>query len=252
MPDEVAEPKETTEASATERKMVAEIDGAQASSIEVEASPGEKPAKTADKPVAVDSPYANISKKHILVVDDTMPMRKLLAKTLQRVGAVVEEAENGHEALDHSRKAYGRQVPFDLILLDLMMPGMNGFETLQHLRADPDTRKTPVIVVTAKGDRDSLIKCAKYKVAGYILKPFSTQKIIETIEQLFTKKEEKPAEPVGLTLEQVAELRQILLETARRAIDEKLSTAENAENELVAKTALEYIDSHCPGSKNEG
>jgi len=81
----------------------------------------------------------------VLVVDDDADLRQLLRRALEREGFVVSEAENGHVALDHVREA-----PPGLVLLDLLMPTMDGFEFVHEFRREEAYRSIPIIVLTAK------------------------------------------------------------------------------------------------------
>ena len=90
-------------------------------------------------------------RKKILIVDDESIMVSILQRHVSNAGFVFEVASNGQEALDKIQK----EMP-DLVLLDLMMPGMSGFETCRRIRADEKTKKLPVIIITAlRSDTDS-------------------------------------------------------------------------------------------------
>jgi CheY-like chemotaxis protein len=85
------------------------------------------------------------SRTQVLVVDDDPKTREMLRRTLQKAGCTVAEAANGSEAIE----ALERATP-GLVLLDLMMPGMDGFEVLERLQGEETWREVPVIIVTAK------------------------------------------------------------------------------------------------------
>jgi adenylate cyclase len=104
----------------------------------------------------------------ILVVDDTAANRDLLSRRLARDGHSVTTAEDGNIALD----AVGRQ-DFDLILLDLMMPEVSGFEVLRRLKADPEHRHIPVIMISALDEIDSIVGCIEAGAEDYLPKPFN-------------------------------------------------------------------------------
>ncbi len=103
----------------------------------------------------------------MLVVDDEMLNRTLLSVSLQSEGYAVETAENGQEALGLLRER-----SFDVILLDLLMPEMDGFEVLSQLKADPQLRRIPVIIISALDDMDSVIRCIEMGATDYLSKPF--------------------------------------------------------------------------------
>jgi class 3 adenylate cyclase len=104
----------------------------------------------------------------VLVVDDNEVNRDLLSRRLQRQGHIVEVAENGRLALEKARSQ-----EFDLILLDIMMPEMNGYEVLAHLKADTDLRHIPVIMISALDDLDSIVRCIELGAEDYLSKPFN-------------------------------------------------------------------------------
>jgi len=105
---------------------------------------------------------------HILVVDDNASNRDLLARRLVREGYRVTAAESGASALA-SAAAGG----FDLVLLDLVMPGMSGFEVLCRLKADTSTRHIPIIMISALDEIDSTVRCIEAGAEDYLPKPFN-------------------------------------------------------------------------------
>ena len=104
----------------------------------------------------------------ILVVDDTAFNRQLLARLLRKIGHEPVEAENGREALD--RLADPGEPPVDVILLDIVMPVMDGYETLAALAADPALRHLPVIVISGVDELDSVVRCLEMGAADYLPK----------------------------------------------------------------------------------
>ena len=103
----------------------------------------------------------------ILIVDDTEAIRELLARRLRREGHYVVEVANGRAALDRVALEI-----FDLILLDMMMPDINGYEVLTQLKADVRFRHIPVIVVSALDEIDSVVRCIEAGAEDYLSKPF--------------------------------------------------------------------------------
>ena len=104
----------------------------------------------------------------ILVVDDNASNRDVLARRLAREGHAVTTAEDGAAALN---LAAARR--FDLILLDLIMPQMSGFEVLRRLKAAETTRDVPVIVISALDELDSVVRCIEAGAEDYLTKPFN-------------------------------------------------------------------------------
>lgn len=104
----------------------------------------------------------------LLVVDDNEENRDVLARRLQRQGHWAVTAPSGQEALD----ALADQ-PFDLVLLDIMMPDMDGYEVLLRIKANPRTQHLPVIMISALDDLDSVVRCIEMGAADYLPKPFN-------------------------------------------------------------------------------
>lgn len=105
---------------------------------------------------------------NLLVVDDNKVNRLLLARSLQEQGHVVTFAENGRQALEVMRKQ-----GFDLVLLDIMMPEVDGYQVLQEITNDSDLRDIPVIVVSAMDELDSVVKCIEMGAEDYLSKPLN-------------------------------------------------------------------------------
>jgi adenylate cyclase len=110
-----------------------------------------------------------VSDYAILVVDDNEDNRYTLTRRLEREGyADVATAENGRRALELLRTR-----PFDLVLLDVMMPELNGYEVLAALKADEQLRHIPVIMISAVDQLDSVIRCIELGAEDYLAKPFN-------------------------------------------------------------------------------
>jgi DNA-binding SARP family transcriptional activator/CheY-like chemotaxis protein len=105
----------------------------------------------------------------VLVVDDSGINRKLLVAALSELGHEVQAAENGRRALDLLRDPGG----FDLVLLDLLMPVMDGYATLTEIKADPALDHIPVIMVSAVPELESVVRCIELGATDYLPKPFS-------------------------------------------------------------------------------
>ena len=105
----------------------------------------------------------------VLIVDDNDDNRFTLSMRLESCGySNVVTAENGREALEKMRAG-----PIDLVLLDIMMPEMNGYEVLEQLKASTELRDLPVIVISALDEMDSVIKCIELGAEDYLAKPFN-------------------------------------------------------------------------------
>lgn len=120
-------------------------------------------------PATSDSAAEQVSRRGlVLVVDDNEMNRDMLSRRLQRQGHQVEIATNGREAL-----AMIEAHKFDLVLLDIMMPEMNGYEVLEFLKADHNLRHLPVIMITAVDEIESVVRCIELGADDYLPKPFN-------------------------------------------------------------------------------
>ncbi len=123
--------------------------------------------------------------KRIIYIEDEQEMIDLVRLILSRKGYQVKGAIGGQEGLDLVRA----ESP-DLVLLDLMMPDMDGWEVYQQMKAGTTTRGIPVIVITAKAQNiDKVLGVHIAKVDDYISKPFSPQQLIESVEKVLNRKE---------------------------------------------------------------
>jgi two-component system alkaline phosphatase synthesis response regulator PhoP len=114
----------------------------------------------------------------ILVVDDDPDTRSMVKTILENSSFKVAEAENGRIALEQIEKLQP-----SLILLDINMPEMNGYDVVIHLKQKPDTQNIPVIMLTAKSEPEDLIAGYKdYAAEYYITKPFTTRQLLAGIK----------------------------------------------------------------------
>jgi adenylate cyclase len=103
----------------------------------------------------------------LLVVDDDGVSRAVLTNMLEKQGHTVAAAKSGAEAL-----GLVRERAFDLLILDLLMPGMDGFEVVEKLKADPALRDIPVVMISSAEDMSGIVKSVKLGAEDYIFKPF--------------------------------------------------------------------------------
>jgi DNA-binding response OmpR family regulator len=119
-------------------------------------------------------------KKRVLCIEDDPEMIDLIKLILERKGFEVLEAVGGKEGLEVSR----REMP-DLILLDLMMPEVDGWEVFRRMRADEQLKDIPVIVVTAKAQSiDKVLGLHIAKVDDYVTKPFGPQELLRSVNKV--------------------------------------------------------------------
>jgi two-component system response regulator VicR len=126
----------------------------------------------------------NTTVKHIVCIEDEIEMIELIRLILGRRGFDVQGAAGGKEGLKMVREL----LP-DLVLLDLMMPEMDGWEVYQQMKADVSTRDIPVVVVTARAQNiDKVLGLHIAKVDDYIAKPFGPQELIDSVEKILGRK----------------------------------------------------------------
>jgi type IV pilus assembly protein PilB len=119
----------------------------------------------------------------VLLVDDEDSLRKVMTDLLVRDGFEVVEARNGIEALDQ----VDRHAP-DVVVLDLNLPGMDGYSVLSELRARPATRHVPVIVLTAKGDEDNEVRVFELGADDFLSKPFRAKALTKRLELILSRR----------------------------------------------------------------
>ncbi len=109
----------------------------------------------------------------ILIVDDTPKNLQVLGTVLKKEGYSIIVAQNGLQALEATEK-----VPPDLILLDVMMPELDGFETCKRLKENPETREIPVIFLTARIETEDIVKGFDFGAVDYVTKPFNATELL--------------------------------------------------------------------------
>jgi class 3 adenylate cyclase len=158
------------------------------------------------------SPDRNAEKGELLVVDDNRVNRLLVARTLEQFGHRVAFAENGRLALETLRNH-----PVDLVLLDIEMPEMDGYQTLEALQADPKLRDIPIVMMSSLDEVDSVARCIEMGAEDYLFKPVNA---------------------VLLRARVAASLEKKRLRDQQRELFRKFATAEVAEELLATGFAL--------------
>jgi len=130
-----------------------------------------------------DADTAKNASAHLLVVDDLEVNRDLLARRVRKLGHTVVFAENGIEALERLAAE-----TVDLVLLDITMPGMDGYEALSRMKADPALAHIPVVMVTAIDGVESVVRCLELGADDYVTKPFNPVILRARIESSLAKK----------------------------------------------------------------
>lgn len=123
-----------------------------------------------------------MSKGRILVVDDEKDILELVKYNLEREGYLVDCVDTGEEAI---KRAIA--IRPDGILLDLMLPGVDGIEVCRELRKNPDTRTIPIIMMTAKGEESDVVSGLEVGADDYVPKPFSTKILVARLRALLRR-----------------------------------------------------------------
>jgi two-component system alkaline phosphatase synthesis response regulator PhoP len=129
-------------------------------------------------------------KKHILVVEDEEDILDLLRFNLVKAGYSVATATRGEDAL----KAVAQKRP-SLILLDLMLPGLNGLEVCRQLKRDPKTAGIPIVMVTAKGEEADILIGLEVGADDYVTKPFSIKVLISRVRVTLSRQQSQAYDP---------------------------------------------------------
>lgn len=118
-----------------------------------------------------------------LIVDDFSTMRRIIRGLLKEMGCYhANEAEDGAVALSMLKDQR-----FDFVISDINMPNMNGFDLLRAIKADPDLKHIPVLMVTAEASVENITRAAQCGAAGYIVKPFTKATLEEKIQKILEK-----------------------------------------------------------------
>ena len=124
-----------------------------------------------------------MNRETILLVEDEHDIQELLKFHLEREHIAVETADTGEDALQILKSKGG----FSLVLLDLMLPGINGLEVCRQLKAQPDTRDIPIIMLTAKDNEADIVAGLEMGAADYVTKPFSPRVLIARIHAVLRR-----------------------------------------------------------------
>jgi CheY-like chemotaxis protein len=114
----------------------------------------------------------------ILVADDDPDILSIVSMSLEAQGYTVHKATNGREAVDLAREHHP-----DLMLLDMMMPELSGYEAVAELKADPATREIPIVGLSAKAMATDMARATDVGIDGYITKPFRIAQVMAAVEE---------------------------------------------------------------------
>lgn len=122
---------------------------------------------------------------NVLIADDEPDVRYVLKTALERHGFKIQEAGNGLDALEKIKND-----PPDVILLDIMMPRLDGYSLHQKLKENPGTKDTPIVIITGKGQMRELLDLRReLQVAAYLEKPFPIKILVEKLKEIFADEE---------------------------------------------------------------
>lgn len=172
----------------------------------------------------------------LLVVEDDGLNREILHRRLQKLGHHIVEATNGREALARLKEG-----SFDLVLLDILMPDMDGFQALEFIKADPRLKHIPVIMLTALDDVESTVRCIEAGAEDYVPKPFNPVVLRARINASLEKKRFRDQEQAFLRQLQTerAKSERLLLNVLPKAIAERLKSGQRTiVDSFVAATVL--------------
>ena len=155
----------------------------------------------------------------VIIVDDSAINRHLLGQLLRFLGAEVLEADGGRTAIDMISRE-----PVDLVMLDIRMPDLDGFEVLSHLKSDPELSHIPVVMVSALDDSDAAVRCLEMGAEDYVNKPYEPTVLKARMRACLEKKHLRDREREILrqmmTLKQDLALRNDELVAANRKLGE--------------------------------
>jgi len=123
-------------------------------------------------------------KPRVLIVDDEEFLRKMIVMGFERDGFTVFQADNGEDAVNVARQ----ELP-ELVLLDLVMPRLLGFEVCQILRNDPQFLKTAVVIMSARSYKPDVDKAAELGADAYVVKPFEMDEMLKTAREHMDKRQ---------------------------------------------------------------
>jgi len=163
---------------------------------------------------------------HIFVIDDNSKNIQIIGQILLRQNYNVSFASGGVEAIE----ILSRQTDFDLILLDILMPEVDGFQVCDAIKKNKLTKDIPIIFLTAKSDKESVVKGLKKGARDYVVKPFNEDELILRVKtQIELKKQRELLENVNRNLEEKVQEKTSEIRDANK----KLALLENAKNEFL-------------------
>jgi class 3 adenylate cyclase len=213
--------------------------GSAATEIGVPARMVESLLKAVRPITAKEADLVAVQPSRILVVDDNALNRDLLTRRLQRQGHTVLEAEDGARAL-----ALVEKEALDLVLLDLMMPGISGYDVLALLKSDPRSREIPVIMISALSELDSIVRCIEAGADDYLAKPFDPILLRARVGSSLEKKHMRDREREIVEALRIEKERseQLLLNILPNAIVARLNRGETVIADQLSDVTILFAD----------
>jgi len=176
--------------------------------------------------------------ERVLIVDDTLQNIQVLGTVLREQQYQINVAQNGLQALEMVAK-----VPPDLILLDVMMPELDGFETCKRLKADESTREIPIIFLTAKVETDDIVHGFELGAVDYVTKPFNSTELLARVKTHLTmQRMRKELAAYNEQLEQMVAQRTAELQVAHRRLQLQVRELDGRDRLGHAQMTLESVD----------
>ncbi|RME65777.1 MAG: response regulator, partial [Nitrospirae bacterium] len=194
-----------------------------------------------------------IKGKRVLIVDDNATNRLILKETLYHWGAQVREAEDGPSAIEELKRAQKEGTPYDLILLDCRMPGMDGFQVVEEIRRDNNLDSTMILMLTSDSRAEHVKKVKELGLASYLVKPVRKKELQEAIvnalgrakaeEERKRKEAEKETEeerPLRILLVEDSPDNRLLIQSYLKKTPHTVEVAENGQEAVEKFKAGRY------------
>lgn len=184
---------------------------------------------------AIPQNAPNSPSTQILIVDDIDANRAVMTRRLEMMSYRVSSVESGHEALKH----LSHSKP-DMILLDYMMPQMNGIEVLHRIRSNPETDSLPVIMVTARAESEATVEALRAGADDYVTKPIDYDVLKARIESHVSRKSStRNLKHENEALDEQATIRSLVVADLEQDLQSEIEKRAELENQLAAITSRE-------------
>ena len=183
-----------------------------------------KPTEEGTRPLVIPLDLKNLP---ILVVDDNQTNRSIIGKIVSGFGCQVTQASSGIQALTIMRNEVAKGKPFEMILLDMQMPEMDGEQVLKEIKMDPELKKTLVVILTSMGHRGDAARLEALGCSAYLLKPVRQKELFNTILSVMGQQQMNKATSSSIitrhALEEADHSQNLILLAEDNAINQKLA-----------------------------